>query len=187
MLSKNIPDYVKVYKNVLDDDLCDQTVNHLKNLNWHKHRYFNSTQAQYVQSDKELSISYDRCANIEVIENKIKETVYRYISYRFASWFDACNAVSGIRWNKYDTGTKMELHCDHIHDLFDGEVKGVPILSIVGSLNDNYSGGEFVMWENTPIEIPKGAILIFPSNFLYPHQVNEVKSGIRYTYVSWAC
>ena len=187
MLSKHIPDYVKVYKNVLDNDACDQAVEQLKKLHWHKHKYYNPTREDYEQGDKELSVSYDRTEYSEHIELKIKEIVHKYITFRFASWFDACNAVSSIRWNKYDIGTQMELHCDHIHDLFDGEIKGVPILSVVGALNDDYTGGEFVMWENTTIDIPKGSIAIFPSNFLYPHQVNEVKSGTRYTYVSWAC
>jgi hypothetical protein len=31
-----------------------------------------------------------------------------------------------------------------------------------------------------------GDVIIFPSTFLYPHKVNEVKKGIRYSFVSWA-
>jgi predicted 2-oxoglutarate/Fe(II)-dependent dioxygenase YbiX len=28
-------------------------------------------------------------------------------------------------------------------------------------------------------------MLIWPSNFLYPHKVNPVKKGIRYSMVCW--
>ena len=30
-----------------------------------------------------------------------------------------------------------------------------------------------------------GDILIFPSNFMYPHRVEPVKKGIRFSFVSW--
>jgi len=79
----------------------------------------------------------------------------------------------------------MAEHCDHIQDMFDGERKGVPVLSIVGTLNDNYKGGEFIMFQDKKINLEKGDLLIFPSNFLYPHKVNEITKGIRYSYVSW--
>jgi predicted 2-oxoglutarate/Fe(II)-dependent dioxygenase YbiX len=92
---------------------------------------------------------------------------------------------SGIRFNRYETGTEMRLHCDHIHDMFDGERRGIPTLSIVGALNDDYKGGEFVMWEDTVIDLPTGSVLVFPSIFMYPHHVNQVTEGCRYTYVSW--
>ena len=40
----------------------------------------------------------------------------------------------------------MAEHCDHISSLFDGQIKGIPMLSVVGQLNDNFEGGEFVMF-----------------------------------------
>ena len=79
----------------------------------------------------------------------------------------------------------MKEHCDHIHTVFDGTRKGIPVLSIVGALNDNYEGGDFIMWETEKIKLPQGSIMIFPSNFMYPHKVTPVTSGTRYSYVSW--
>ncbi len=79
----------------------------------------------------------------------------------------------------------MAQHCDHIHSLFEGKEKGIPILSVLGILNNNYEGGEFIMFENEEIKLNKGDILIFPSLFLYPHKVEPVKKGIRYSFISW--
>ena len=79
----------------------------------------------------------------------------------------------------------MKEHCDHIHDLFDGNTRGVPILTIVCALNDNYQGGEFVLFQDEPYKLDKGDIIMFPSNFLYPHRVDTVTDGIRYSYASW--
>jgi predicted 2-oxoglutarate/Fe(II)-dependent dioxygenase YbiX len=37
----------------------------------------------------------------------------------------------------------------------------------------------------TNIKLKKGDLLIFPSVFLYPHKVEPVKKGIRYSFISW--
>jgi predicted 2-oxoglutarate/Fe(II)-dependent dioxygenase YbiX len=79
----------------------------------------------------------------------------------------------------------MQNHCDHIYSLFDGKRKGIPVLSIIGILNDDYDGGELIMLEDKKIDTKKGDLLIFPSNFLYPHQITPVTKGVRYSYVSW--
>ena len=36
------------------------------------------------------------------------------------------------------------------------------------------------------IKINKGDILIFPSNFMYPHAVKPITKGKRYSYAAWA-
>ena len=68
--------------------------------------------------------------------------------------------------------------------MFDGERKGIPILSVLGVLNYDYEGGEFVLIDEK-IDLSKGDIIIFPSNFMYPHKVEPVTKGIRYSYISW--
>lgn len=95
------------------------------------------------------------------------------------------NAFSPVRLNRYKVGTIMRPHVDHIHSLFDGASKGIPVLSIVANLNDGYTGGEFIM-RGEVIPLAAGDVLIFPSCFLYPHEVAEVTSGTRYSFVSWA-
>ena len=80
----------------------------------------------------------------------------------------------------------MKIHYDHITSLFDGERRGIPVLSVVGLLNDNYQGGEFVLFKDHKIELKVGDILVFPSNFMYPHRVDQITKGTRYSFVSWA-
>jgi predicted 2-oxoglutarate/Fe(II)-dependent dioxygenase YbiX len=70
--------------------------------------------------------------------------------------------------------------------MFDGERKGIPTMTFLASLNDEYTGGEFVMWGDEVIPMGKGSALVFPSCFLYPHRVDPVISGIRYSCVSWS-
>jgi predicted 2-oxoglutarate/Fe(II)-dependent dioxygenase YbiX len=42
------------------------------------------------------------------------------------------------------------------------------------------------MWGDKVIEFKSGDLIIFPSNFVYPHRVETVTGGDRYSYVSWA-
>ena len=48
-------------------------------------------------------------------------------------------------------------------------------------LNDNYDGGELVFPEyNLSLNPKAGDIITFPTNAMYLHAVNEIKSGTRY-------
>jgi len=55
---------------------------------------------------------------------------------------------------------------------------------VVGLLNDTFTGGEFYV-NGVDMKLKKGDIIIFPSNFMYPHEVKTIKKGERYSYVSW--
>jgi predicted 2-oxoglutarate/Fe(II)-dependent dioxygenase YbiX len=57
---------------------------------------------------------------------------------------------------------------------------------MIGILNDDYEGGELTFFEDHKIETRTGDIIIFPSCFLYPHAIQEVVKGTRYSFVSWA-
>lgn len=61
-------------------------------------------------------------------------------------------------------------------------------LSISVCLNNEYEGGEFVF--NIPgghYTIPQnvGDAVIFPSNFMFSHQVNKITKGTRYALIGW--
>ena len=179
--------YLKKYQNFFDDDFCNNVLRELDNIEWDKHKYY-TPEKDYITYDNDLSISYDSIPATEQIETALESLIQHYIHIDMPpefTWFKAYNGYSNIRFNRYDKNTLMRPHCDHIHDLFDGERKGIPVLSIVGCLNDDYKGGDFVMWGDEKIEIEKGTVIIFPSNFLYPHCVTPVTEGVRYSFVSW--
>ena len=63
--------------------------------------------------------------------------------------------------------------------------KGIPVLSIVGIFNANYNAAEFKILDKEII-LKQGDILLFPSNFMFPHQVKTIEKGTRYSFVTWA-
>ena len=59
-------------------------------------------------------------------------------------------------------------------------------VSIVYYFNDNYDGGE-IIFPRFDLEIKPKAnqLLLFPANYIYNHNVNEVTKGTRYSMVNW--
>ena len=189
MTPQNLMDYVKVYENHIDQDTCKRAVENLEKINWREHQFYQSGSDNYVSYDHELSVSHEYIPEKTHINKQVWYAIERYILKDFESfsdWFGGWNGYSEIRFNRYDPTTQMKLHCDHIHSMFDGQRKGIPTLTVLGALNDDYEGGELLMFGDKRIELPSGAVVVFPSNFMYPHEVKPVKSGIRYSYVSWS-
>jgi len=185
-MQKDLQSYVKVYNNFFDEDFCQETIDQLKSAEFHMHQFYNSKTQRNESYEKELSVSWSNIPNKDLITTKIWNGINQYIGKDLGfHWNNGWVGYSPVRFNRYDINTQMAEHCDHIHDMFDGQRKGIPILSVVGVLNDDYQGGEFIMWQDTEIELKTGDLMIFPSNFLYPHRVNEITQGTRYSYVSW--
>jgi hypothetical protein len=185
-MNKDLQSYVKIYKGFYDKTLCEETVEQLKHAHFVKHRFYNFTKDSTKTFDTDLSVSADRIKNYDELANKIWYALEQYIVKDFNfKWFDGWNGYCPPRFNRYDSGTEMHEHCDHIRDIFQGEIRGVPILSVLGVLNEDYVGGEFVMFQDETIELKTGDLMIFPSSFLYPHKVNPVTQGVRYSFVSW--
>ena len=189
MTPQNLLDYVKVYENHLPVKLCKSAVKNLKKINWQEHTFYEANTGRFVSYDHELSVSHDVIPEKIEIDKQVWFALERYILKDFASfsdWYNGWNGYTTVRFNKYDPTTQMKLHCDHIHSMFDGERKGIPTLTILGSLNDGYEGGELLMFGDYEIKLPVGSVAVFPSNFMFPHEVKPVKKGTRYSYVSWA-
>lgn len=187
-MSMNVKDYMKIYDNFLDLDFCAEVVKEIESNSWQKHTFYRAGSNDFISFDDDLSVSYSSSENGNKIHTKIWSAIEQYILKDFsdcADWLNGWNGYSTVRFNKYEVGTKMKIHCDHIHSMFDGNRKGIPTLSILGALNNDYEGGDLIFWENEKIELKAGQIMIFPSNFMYPHKVTTVTEGTRYSYVSW--
>ena len=187
-MNKDLRAYIKVYENHLSDEICDQTLAEIEKVKFQQHTFYDPTNGSYAaqSGNRELDVSWDTVSTRPIIMQRIWDGISQYLQDLNFPWFSNWQGYSGVRFNQYKEDRLMALHCDHIHSLFDGERKGIPTISIVGTLNDDYEGGEFVMFQDEVIKMPKGCLLMFPSNFLYPHRVDPVTKGVRNTYVSWA-
>ena len=204
-MKKNIEDYLFHKKNFLSKDFCKSAIEKLKVCEWEAHDFtgYESNDPEHgfgwqreVKSKHELEPEFigftspawyeDLAQANNFIIKELSSALTEYVRSFGYKWFDGWNGYSVIKFLKYAESHKMAEHCDHISSLFDGQIKGIPMLSVVGQLNDNFEGGEFVMWGDKVIPFETGDIIIFPSNFMYPHRVEPVTKGDRYSYVSWA-
>ena len=185
-MKKQLQDYIKIYPNLISQKSCNQTIKELNESEWKLHTYYDPKKDESKSYEKELSISYLDTSTKDELNKIVYASYYKYISDLRFQWFNGWQRHTLIRFNKYDTNTQMKPHCDHIHSIFDGNEKGVPILSCLASLNDDYEGGELIFFEDEKIELKAGSVMVFPSSFLYPHEVKEITKGTRYSFVSWA-
>ena len=189
-MNLDLTHYIKVY-NLLSKELCETAILEMENTAKFQQHTFSFYGAgdkgeQRTRSgDKELSMSFDSIPSTPLIMDVFWNAVKSYVTELNFPWYVTWEGFTQVRFNRYEKSKLMALHCDHIKDLFDGNRKGIPIISIVGVLNDNYTGGDFIMFDDHKIELKQGDVLLFPSNFLYPHLVKEVTEGCRYTGVSW--
>ena len=85
---------------------------------------------------------------------------------------------------KYNVGGHYKFHVDH-------GLSTPRTLSSIFLVNDDYEGGDLMFQttsadKNLTIKKIKNRLIVWPSNFLFPHSVQPVSSGERYSIVSWA-
>jgi predicted 2-oxoglutarate/Fe(II)-dependent dioxygenase YbiX len=86
---------------------------------------------------------------------------------------------SGYELLRYQTGQFYKQHTDS----FKAQPRAV---SCSFALNDDYEGGEWGFWDKEKvIKAKKGSVIMFPSNFMYPHEIMPVTKGTRYSIITW--
>jgi predicted 2-oxoglutarate/Fe(II)-dependent dioxygenase YbiX len=185
--------FVKIYEGVFDSKFCKSVVKEVdKNVAWQEHDwnqgYNDTTGANLpnIKGSNELSIgTYDNKKTQEIMNRLwlVLDDYYKTVLNNF-TWATRWHGYSKVRYNKYEVNQEMKLHCDHIYTLFTGSPRGIPTLTILGTLNDNYEGGDLYIIDEKVI-MKTGSVVIFPSNFMYPHCVTPITKGKRFSYVSW--
>ena len=97
---------------------------------------------------------------------------------------DALKNIYDIQILKYKIEGHYDFHTDH--------GKRTPrTISLIYFLNDDYEGGDLIFKlcntnQTTKIKKIKNRLIVWPSNFMFPHKVSPVTNGERYSVVAWA-
>jgi predicted 2-oxoglutarate/Fe(II)-dependent dioxygenase YbiX len=116
--------------------------------------------------------------------NYIKKEIERlYYFYKIKFPKMDSSKINQIDLLKYTSSGKYEIHTDHY-------TNSPRHLSIIINLNDTYEGGDLIFTDQKEKEIKrlklgKGSIVFFPSNFMYPHGIQPITKGTRYSIVAW--
>lgn len=86
---------------------------------------------------------------------------------------------TGYNLMRYEQGGFYQEHVDHFEE-------APRTLSLTLFLNDNFEGGSLSFFDGGfAVRAKPGRAVLFPANFLYPHQVTRIAQGTRYVVVTW--
>ena len=184
-MKNKLEDYVSIIP-LLNKELCNKAIQELQTAKWKVHTFYSHRERKSETLGDDLENSFDVIPSNKEIMDNIWKALHKYIveDLKFP-WFGGWDGFTNLKFNRYNNNKSMAEHCDHIHDMFEGRVRGIPILTVLGLLNEDFEGGELIMFQDKEYKLKAGEVIIFPSNFLYPHKVNPVSKGTRYTFISW--
>lgn len=183
---KNINDYIVVLENAMTPALCDAVLEEFSAEDeWVKTVVGTGEANSSVRSAETVVMSYPH-----VIEKnpKVRQKLDQYVFSsaadvirRYNKSFPLCRIEedSGYELLRYKEGQFYIQHTDS----FKGRPRAV---SCSFALNDDYEGGEWGFFDRElVVKAPKGAAVLFPSNFMYPHEIMPVTKGTRYSVITW--
>jgi predicted 2-oxoglutarate/Fe(II)-dependent dioxygenase YbiX len=182
----NIKDYIIRIENVLSDELCNQIINEYKNCNdWIDTKVGSGSINKTIRNCQTIGISTSNIINLNYdVRKNIDNQIFEKAAYCIKTYnekFTHCQIEqdSGYDLLKYEENGFYTEHTDSF--------KAIPrSVSCSFALNDNFEGGEFAFFnQELKYKINKGDVLMFPSNFMYPHEIMPVKKGIRFSIVTW--
>jgi predicted 2-oxoglutarate/Fe(II)-dependent dioxygenase YbiX len=181
-----LEDYIYVVKNALSHEICDEILNEYKNSDrWQDTAVGGGRVDKDIRNCQTIVISYPHVIQInnEVRHNldlQIFNSAAKCIR-EYNTKFPHCKIEedSGYELLKYPEGCFYTEHTDS----FKARPRAVSCSFI---LNDDFEGGEFAFFDKElKYKLEKGDALMFPSNFMYPHEVMPVTKGTRYSIITW--
>jgi len=176
-------EYIQTYNNVLDSDDLDLILSESKaSSDWQEARIaiknepHSGAENHDMRKSGLLKVTNDyKC--YQLLHDKNEEVAEEYCNR-----FPACRLFMsyGHEVLRYDKGGFFKIHTDSY-------ASQPRTMSMIYLLNDDYEGGEIAFFQGQYTIKPKaGSCVVFPSNFMYPHEIKEVLDGTRYSIVSWS-
>jgi hypothetical protein len=180
-----LEDFIEIFDDVIPESVCDEILN----------EYINSDEWSYAQTGSGENINIRNCKEIGMslesviqknleIRRKLDKTIFSYVNksmnlYQQKHSSFQIDIDTGYQLLQYNEGQYYIQHTDS----FKEQQRSV---SCSIQLNDNYDGGEFAFFNREMmIRSKKGSVIMFPSNFMFPHEIMPVIKGTRYSIVTW--
>lgn len=184
---KPISDFIMVKEEFVDPDFCDAILDEYANTEMWEKTYTGGGLDEEARRCQVISISDQNCMgeNPEVrrdIDNKLYEIIknvieeYRQLHPEFD--LEICEDT-GYELLRYEVG---DFYIEH-SDSFKEQPRA---LTVIIAMNNNFEGGQIGMFQRELIhDLDVGDVLVFPSNFMYPHEILPVTKGTRFSMITW--
>jgi predicted 2-oxoglutarate/Fe(II)-dependent dioxygenase YbiX len=182
----NLENYIYIVKNVLSNEVCDEILDEFINSDeWIDTVVGKGEINKNIRNCQTIGISYSSIIqNNKDIRHKLDNAIFDGASKCIKDYnikFPHCKIEedSGYELLKYPEGCFYTEHTDS----FKARPRAVSCSFI---LNNDFEGGEFAFFNREiKYKLEKGDALLFPSNFMYPHEVMPVTKGTRYSIITW--
>jgi len=189
-MSLHLEDYILVVENALPPEACDAVLAEYAYCS----DWVDATVVNYG-GDENVDYGQRNCkaigsSGVESISKnynvrqKLDAVLFTASGKAIAAYVDKFKLCkisqdSGYDLLKYECGDFFAEHVDAINPFN-------RVVSCSFALNDDFEGGEFAFFgRGTKYSVPKGAALLFPSTFAYPHEIMPVTRGTRYSAITW--
>jgi predicted 2-oxoglutarate/Fe(II)-dependent dioxygenase YbiX len=176
------PDALKVFQEVIKSNF----------LKYHKGKIINNEQGMIdgeVDENTRKTEIYDLNNTIETnrtalhwcnfFHTKFQKAI---MDYSHSTKTQSACTLRDIQILKYPVNGFYKTHVDH-------GLNTPRTLSLIFFPNEDYEGGNLVFQfpdQNLRVSVKQNQLLIWPSTFLYPHKVEPVTKGNKYSVVAWA-
>lgn len=170
-------------KNIIDKEFIDRLTPFIK----HKAKKNMNTKGglnKHIRNVKGYHLNTEKFPTDLFYWNFIKQEIERlYSFYKIKFPKMESSKLNQIDLLKYSAGEKYDFHTDNSTGFH-------RTLSVIINLNNDYEGGDLIFADQKEKEIKrlklgKGSIVFFPSNFMYPHRIEPITKGTRYSIVAW--
>jgi len=187
-----IKNFIKIYDNILPLVTLSNLIRYSNNSSFEESKINGGDNAI---TDFNIRRTYVHGLN-NTDENNLSKAHWFNLLYKFLSNYIhkygedskilhfSCGNIFDISILKYENTGFYTWHVDHF--------SSIPrTMSCIFLLNNDYEGGNLCFrnpdgsgeWE---VEVKPNRLILWPSNFLYPHTVKPVTKGKRYSVVAWA-
>lgn len=179
-----IDDYIIILKNIVPSDLCDKIIEEYKNCNQWEKAYTRKVLEDGVDDKhrncESIAMSLQSCEYRQKLDHDLYNVAIQCIeAYNNKFEHSYVSEDTGYDLLRYKTGGYYKTHVDSF-------LTSPRLISCSFHLNDNYEGGEFAFFDRKlKYKLNKGDVLMFPSTFMYPHEVMPVTKGTRYSIITW--
>lgn len=182
---KELKDYILVTPNIVPFDLCDSLLDEYKDCDDWINAITGDGENLNVRNCQTIGLSFSNI--IEKNKNtrqKLDQELFNCASKAIEEYKNRFPTTriqedSGYDLLKYNVDGFYTEHTDSFKDR-------PRAVSCSFALNDDYEGGEFAFFDRELVyRLKKGSCIMFPSNFMYPHEIMPVTSGTRYSIVTW--
>lgn len=183
----SLKNFIIVHENIVPHSLCDDILAEYADSNdWQKAVTGDKNEVRTdVRNCSVIGIStYESIAKNETVRRKLDSEVFKCASVALQKYKESYNRCLVKRDTGYDLLRYKEGQFYITHtDTFAENPREV---SCSFALNDDFEGGEFAFFnKEVGYKLSKGSALMFPSNFMYPHEITQVTKGTRYSIVTW--